>query len=207
VDFCFYAPTSVTVCNRKKDFFFELAAPCIASRFSTERPRPTYVYEASKRKKWSEMQVLYQDASIGITHMDEHFPIEYALPSMYQPLDSNTACSSQRRHWWRHHLGFHSYWKYSAASAYKAQFLGTTLSNMKRVTRKIWVAPKVKLFACLGIQISLLMADRLEKRKWLNCRHHFAREHRNRSITYLCILGSPFYLWGFVKDWFGPLRS
>uniref|UniRef100_A0A452XPG4 Uncharacterized protein n=1 Tax=Aegilops tauschii subsp. strangulata TaxID=200361 RepID=A0A452XPG4_AEGTS len=36
---------------------------------------------------------------------------------------------------------------YSAATAYRAQFLGLTLSPLDRMVSKAWAPPKVKFFA------------------------------------------------------------
>ena len=58
---------------------------------------------------------------------------------------------------------------YSAASAYKAQFLGLTLSPMDRMVWKVWAPPKIKFFAWLAIQDRIWTADRLERRGWANC--------------------------------------
>ena len=58
---------------------------------------------------------------------------------------------------------------YSAATAYKAQFLGLTLSPMDFMIWKAWAPPKIKFFAWLAIQDRIWTADRLERRGWQNC--------------------------------------
>ncbi|KAE8781339.1 hypothetical protein D1007_45375 [Hordeum vulgare] len=58
---------------------------------------------------------------------------------------------------------------YSASTAYKAQFLGLTLSPMDLMVWKAWVPPKVKFFAWLALQNHIWTTDRLKKRGWANC--------------------------------------
>jgi hypothetical protein len=58
---------------------------------------------------------------------------------------------------------------YSAASAYKMQFEGTTLTTMEPAIWKAWTPPKCKLFAWLVLQNRVWMADRLARRSWPNC--------------------------------------
>uniref|UniRef100_A0A453SE28 Reverse transcriptase zinc-binding domain-containing protein n=1 Tax=Aegilops tauschii subsp. strangulata TaxID=200361 RepID=A0A453SE28_AEGTS len=58
---------------------------------------------------------------------------------------------------------------YTAATAYKAQFLGLTLSPLDRMVWKAWAPPKVKFFAWLAIQDRIWTADRLQRRGWPNC--------------------------------------
>lgn len=55
------------------------------------------------------------------------------------------------------------------SAAYKAQFLGMTLSPMDQMVWKVWAPPKVKFFAWLAIQDRIWTADRLAKRGWPNC--------------------------------------
>ena len=58
---------------------------------------------------------------------------------------------------------------YSAATAYKAQFLSLTLSPMDFMVWKVWAPPKVIFFAWLALQDRIWTADRLAKRGWPNC--------------------------------------
>ena len=58
---------------------------------------------------------------------------------------------------------------YSAASAYRARFLGMVLSPMDQMIWKVWAPPKVKFFAWLALQDRIWTADRLAKRGWPNC--------------------------------------
>lgn len=58
---------------------------------------------------------------------------------------------------------------YSAATAYKAQFLGLTLSPMDSMGWEVWAPPKVKFFAWLALQDRIWTANCLERRGWANC--------------------------------------
>ncbi|XBI06310.1 hypothetical protein VPH35_134341 [Triticum aestivum] len=58
---------------------------------------------------------------------------------------------------------------YTASTAYKAQFLGLTLSPMDRMVWKAWAPPKVNFFAWLALQDRIWTADLLEKSGWPNC--------------------------------------
>ena len=58
---------------------------------------------------------------------------------------------------------------YSVSTAYKAQFLGLTLSHLDFMVWKAWAPPKVKFFAWLALQGRIWTADRLERRGWANC--------------------------------------
>jgi hypothetical protein len=57
----------------------------------------------------------------------------------------------------------------AAAAAYKAQFEGMTNSYLMDAVWKNWAPPKVKLFAWQILQNREWMADRLQKRGWINC--------------------------------------
>jgi hypothetical protein len=54
--------------------------------------------------------------------------------------------------------------QYSAASAYKLQFLGLVESCMYKLVWKAWAPPKVKNHAWLALQNRLWTADRLRRR-------------------------------------------
>ena len=58
---------------------------------------------------------------------------------------------------------------YSVSTAYKAQFLGLTLSHMDFMVWKAWAPPKVKFFTWLALQGRIWTADRLERRGWADC--------------------------------------
>jgi hypothetical protein len=61
--------------------------------------------------------------------------------------------------------------EYSAASAYHAQFIGTTRNNFETIIWKPWAPSKCKFFSWLVIQNRIWTADRLEARwNWPNQR-------------------------------------
>jgi hypothetical protein len=91
---------------------------------------------------------------------------------------------------------------YSAASAYKAQFLGKILSPMDYMIWKIWAPPKVNFFVWLAIQDRIWTADRLAKRGWRNCGlcPLCKREQETGAhIIFKCRF--TLRLWSLVKDW------
>jgi len=93
----------------------------------------------------------------------------------------------------------------SAASAYKAQFLGSTLATWPDLIWKTWAPEKCKLFAWLVIKNRQWTADRLAARGWdhnpacLLCRtqpetaHHLLVECRRYSRR----------IWAAVASWTG----
>lgn len=96
--------------------------------------------------------------------------------------------------------------QYSVASAYKAQFLGATSTNMNRMVWKIWAPPKVKFFAWLAIQNRFWTADRLAKRGWPNCGLCPLCKRAPESITHLLVhCRYTTRLWCYIRDseWLG----
>lgn len=67
--------------------------------------------------------------------------------------------------------------KFTTGSAYRAQFIGATVTNFNCLIWKVWAPPKCKFFAWLAIQNRIWTADRLQARRWPNngvcalCRH------------------------------------
>jgi hypothetical protein len=59
--------------------------------------------------------------------------------------------------------------QYSAALAYKMQFLGLVSSNLDKWVWNAWAPPKVKSNAWIALQNRLWTTNRLEKRGWPNC--------------------------------------
>ena len=58
---------------------------------------------------------------------------------------------------------------YSAASAYRAQFIGLVDTDMNQNVWKNWAPSKCKFFAWLVINNRIWTADRLHRRGWPNC--------------------------------------
>jgi hypothetical protein len=53
--------------------------------------------------------------------------------------------------------------QYSVKSAYDAQILGSTFSNLYKTVWKAWASPKVKSFVWLALQNRILMAHHWKK--------------------------------------------
>ena len=112
--------------------------------------------------------------------------------------------------------------QYSAASAYKAQYLGMVLSTMDKMIWNAWAPSKIKFFAWLALQDRIWTADRLAKRGWPNCdlcplckrvqecgphllyKCRYTRRLWSLVIEKFLILGLDTSAWPFfdsVKDW------
>ena len=65
---------------------------------------------------------------------------------------------------WRHEASG----TYTANSAYKAQFLGRTTSEISNFTWKTWAPQRVKIFIWLLTKNRLWCNDRLQRRGWQN---------------------------------------
>lgn len=91
---------------------------------------------------------------------------------------------------------------YSAASAYKAQFLGLTRSPMLSTVWKAWAPPKIKFYAWLAMQNRVWTADRLAKRGWPNCGPCPLCQQVPESIDHILFkCRFTIRIWGMVKDW------
>ena len=73
---------------------------------------------------------------------------------------------------WRHEASG----TYSANSAYKAQFLGRTTSEISNFTWKTWAPQRLKIFIWLLTKNRLWCNDRLQRRDWQN--NYFRSEER-----------------------------
>ncbi|KAE8798739.1 Alpha-galactosidase [Hordeum vulgare] len=94
--------------------------------------------------------------------------------------------------------------EYSAAFAYRIQFLGSMTTTMNKTIWKVWAPPKVNFFSWLAIQNRIWMANRLEKRGWENCGLCTLCRRDNETAAHL------FYrcrfmlcVWRLVKEWLG----
>ena len=91
---------------------------------------------------------------------------------------------------------------YSAASAYRAQFLGLVISPLDRMIWKNWAPPKVKFFAWLALQDRIWTADRLAKRGWPNsglCT--VCRREQERSEQFFFQCRYTLRVWEMVRAW------
>uniref|UniRef100_A0A453CGM3 Reverse transcriptase zinc-binding domain-containing protein n=1 Tax=Aegilops tauschii subsp. strangulata TaxID=200361 RepID=A0A453CGM3_AEGTS len=92
--------------------------------------------------------------------------------------------------------------EYTASSAYNAQFLSITRTNMCKVVWKTWAPPNVKFLAWLALQNMIWTADRLAKRGWPNCGPCPLCRRGLETVEHL-FFGCRYTLrlWGLVKDW------
>lgn len=94
--------------------------------------------------------------------------------------------------------------EYSAAFAYRIQFLGSTTTTMNKTIWKVWAPPKVKFFSWLAIQNRIWTADRLEKRGWENCGLCTLCRRANETSAHLFFrCRFTLHVWRFVKEWLG----
>ena len=126
------------------------------------------IYESSSRKHWKVREALKENAWIlkikppavaSTEHVTQFFTLWMLLHEVH--LDE----LAEDDIIWKHSDSGH----YSAASAYRAQFLGLVLSPMDQMVWKPWAPPKIKFFAWLALQDRIRTADRLAKRGWPNC--------------------------------------
>uniref|UniRef100_A0A8R7QZD5 Reverse transcriptase zinc-binding domain-containing protein n=1 Tax=Triticum urartu TaxID=4572 RepID=A0A8R7QZD5_TRIUA len=122
------------------------------------------IYDASTRKNWKVREALDGNAWIlkishNIVVSAAHIRQLFTLWMLVHDLHLDTQADNDII--WKHvNNGI-----YSAATAYKAQFLGLTLSPMDFMIWKAWAPPKIKLFAWLAIQDRIWTADRLERHR------------------------------------------
>ena len=115
--------------------------------------------EAIKDNAW--ILKIRSDTVVSVDHIREFFTLGMLLLDVI--LDEH----SEDDIVWKHATNG----QYSAASAYKAQFLGMVNSPMEQMVWKAWAPRKVKFFAWLALQDRIWTADRLDKRGWQNCGH------------------------------------
>jgi hypothetical protein len=93
--------------------------------------------------------------------------------------------------------------RYSAASAYKAQFAGTTTIGYMGMVWEIWAPPKCKFFAWLILQNRVWTADCLATCGWPNCGNCPLCNSVPESAAHLLFQCTfSISLWTMVKDWF-----
>ena len=160
----FYASTTIILGNGAKTPFWD--SPWLLGR--KLKDIAPLIYEASTRKNWKVREALHGDAWIlkigrntivSGAHILQFFTLWMLVHDLH--LDQQTDDDII----WKHANDG----SYSAATAYKAQLLGLTLSPMDFMIWKAWAPPKVKFFAWLAIQDRIWTADRLERRGWKNC--------------------------------------
>lgn len=162
----FYASTTIILGNGAKTPFWD--SPWLLGRKPKEIA--PLIYEASSRKNWKVREAIKDnawilkirsDTVVSIDHIREFFTLWMLLLDVI--LDEH----SEDDIVWKHATNG----QYSAAPAYKAQFLGMVNSPMEQMVWKAWAPRKVKFFAWLALQDRIWTADRLDKRGWQNCGH------------------------------------
>ena len=193
----FYACTAITIGNGHKAPFWD--SPWLDGR----RPRDVapLIYLISKRKKWCVQKAMQDDAWInqintsdGVTlaHIQQFVALWTSLQQVHldeDVPDTITWTMSSTR-------------SYTASSAYHAQFIGTTSSNMKKIVWKVWAPPKCKFFAWLIIQNRVWTADRLRRRGLPNCDLCPLCKQTGETAAHLlfqCRFAKR--IWCMVKDW------
>lgn len=155
------------------------------------------------RKNWVVRDALRDNAwvrkinpSINLTvdHIIEFVDLWIRLEQIQLQLDINDDII------WR----FEANGEYSATSAYRVQFLGSTSTTMNKTIWKVWAPPKVKFFSWLTIQNRIWTADRLEKRGWENCGLCTLCKRANETSSHLFFkCRFAMRVWRMVKDWLG----
>lgn len=157
----FEACTTLTVGNGRKTSFWHSAwgggtcpkhiAPNI---YNISRGKHKTLAEATHNNKW--VTDINIHAGITTQHLSEFILLWRLLTTVtLQAQQEDTIC-------WK----FTKNGQYSAASAYKAQFVGSTCAPQSTTIWKCWAPPKCKFFAWLVLQDRVWTADRLSRRGW-----------------------------------------
>ena len=108
-----------------------------------------FIFEISKSKKWHVKKALDINAWIKKIVLSEDLSINYVsqfidlwvcLSGVHLNIDEHDEIA------WR----LTTSGQYMEASAYKAQFLGSTSTDMDRVIWKIWAPTEINIFFCLA---------------------------------------------------------
>lgn len=193
----FYASTTITIGNGECAPFWD--SPWLNGMSPLEIA--PLIFEASHRKHWTVTEALKDDAWLSkiklpaLWTMDHIRQIVYLWVNLrdfqlHEGIDDDII--------WKHTASGH----YSAASAYKVQFLGLTWSVLEHAVWKAWAPPKVKFFARLAIQNRIWTADRLAKRGWPNCGLCPLCKRENETVEHLFFkCRFSLRLWGMIKAW------
>ena len=138
----FYASPTITMGNGAKTPFWD--SPWLHG--CKPKGVAPLVFVASSRKNWKVREALQNNAWIlkintstvvSVEHIRQFFTLWELVNGVH--LDA----LSEYTIVWKHTTSGH----YTAASAYKAQFLGFVLSPMDQMVWKTWAPPKAKFFA------------------------------------------------------------
>lgn len=195
----FYASTVIALGNGGKTPFWE--APWLQGKKPKEIA--PLIFAACKRKVWTVSQAMRDNAwahkinpatLLTVRHIVQFVDlwIHLGQVQLLEEVEDDII--------WK----FLPNGEYSAASAYKAQFLGSTLTTMNKYVWKVWAPPKVKFFSWLALQGRHWTTDRLQKRGWENCGLCTLCRRANETAPHL-IYKCRFTLrvWRLVKGWIG----
>jgi hypothetical protein len=160
----FYAATTISLGNGRKTSFWH--APWL-NGVSPQGIAPK-MFAICKRKNWSVAQALHDDerikklaidATSSIDHLSQFVHLWVSIQRVQIRVDVEDDIS------WK----LTGNGQYSAAFAYKLQFLGLVESSLNSLVWKVWATPKAKNHAWLALQKRLWTVDRLRRRRWENC--------------------------------------
>ena len=136
------------------------------------------IFDISSRKKWKVREAMHGDAWLEKIRLPMDWTMEHITQIVTLWARSryiHLLDGIQDDIIWKHTTSG----RYSATSAYKAQFLGATRSPMGQTIWKVWAPPKVKFFAWLATQNRLWTADRLHIRSWIGAYCPFVPKCKN----------------------------
>ncbi|KAG2540080.1 hypothetical protein PVAP13_9NG531714 [Panicum virgatum] len=157
----FAACTTITVGNGKRTSFWHSGwlqgrrtKDIAPSLFKISRPKNRTVAAALERHTW--IRDIRRAGGLTLGHVQE-------LLKLWGMLRSTQLQQNQEDQiiWKLTASG-----KYTAASAYKAQFLGNVKAKRAQAIWKAWAPPKCKFFAWLINQNRVWTSDRLQRRGW-----------------------------------------
>ena len=168
----FAASTEIRIGDGRKIYFWESA--WVAAR----RPRDIALdlYSMSRRKNRKLHEALpdnqwIRDITVGPNFSLHHLQ-QFVNPRLaFRETSLNPDTEDTIRWKWT------ANGEYTAASAYRAQFLGSVKTDLHLLIWKPWAPPKCKFFAWLIIENRVWMSDRLATRGWL----------RNNVCSLCCI--------------------
>ena len=195
----FYASTVITLGNGGKTPFWD--APWLGGK----RPKDIapLIFAACKRKKWCVREAMrdkawvhmikpFTDLTVG--HIVQFVDLWVRLLGIQLQMDVDDDIT------WK----FEANGEYSAGSAYRAQFLGSTSTVMNKTIWKVWAPPTVKFFSWLATQNRIWTADRLQKRGWENCGLCALCRRANETSGHLFFkCRFTLRIWRMVKAWLG----
>jgi hypothetical protein len=195
----FYAATTISLGNGRKTSFWH--APWL-NGVSPKGIAPK-MFTICKRKNWSVAQALHDDEWINKLAIDATSSIDH-LAQFVQ------LWVSIQRVPLRAEVEDDISWKltgngqYSAASAYKLQFLGLVESSLNSLVWKVWATPKAKNHAWLALQKRLWTADRLRRRGWENCGLCQLCKQTEENHDHLFVhCRYTVRIWELLKGWLG----